>query len=102
MDPTIVEERFSDRLMIIPFKTMACTNSTDMQNKSNSYNQYISQEAKPLEFIISEMGDFIRSLEFMEHRASFTEEMSLKAMVIKDRTIRNNYATGYTVSFLVV
>jgi hypothetical protein len=60
VDPTVVEERFSDRLMVIPFQTMVVANAADMQRKSNEYNQFISQEQKPLEFVIHEMGDFMR------------------------------------------
>lgn len=33
----------------------------------------------------------------MEARASFTEELKLKTIVIKDRTLRNNYASAYAV-----
>ena len=60
MDPKEVKERWSDRLMAIPFGRMANINATEMQNKSNEYNSFISQEQKPLAFVIKEMGDYIR------------------------------------------
>ena len=92
--------------------------ASDMQAKSNEYNRFISSEEKPMEFIIGEMGDWIRrcsilltigllleclmqyiffSPEFMESRAAMTVELSGQAMCIKDRTIKVNYATGYAV-----
>ena len=46
--------------MAIPFGRMANINATEMQNKSNEYNSFISQEQKPLAFVIKEMGDYIR------------------------------------------
>ena len=55
-----MEERFSDRLAVNPFQTMASGNAADMQRKSNEYNEYINQEEKPLEFLIHELGDFFR------------------------------------------
>ena len=61
MDPKICDERFSDRLMVVPFGRMAINMSTsDMQAKSNEYNHFISTMPKPMEFLISEMGDWIR------------------------------------------
>ena len=60
VDPKVVEERFSDRLQVIPFGRMENINATEMQNKSNEYNAFISQEEKPLEFVIKEMGGHLR------------------------------------------
>ena len=60
VDPKVVEERFSDRLQVICFGRMENINATEMQNKSNEYNAFISQEEKPLEFSVKEMGGYIR------------------------------------------
>ena len=109
-------ERFSDRLMVIPFSRMVTNlSASDMQAKSNEYNHFISSEEKPMELVISEFGDWIRRCsiglesvklsscniffrpEFMELRAAMTVELAEKAMCIKDRTISVNYATGYAV-----
>ena len=55
-----VQERWSDRLKVNPFRRMANINAVDMQRKSSEYNSYINQEEKPLEFVIKEMGDHVR------------------------------------------
>ena len=48
-------------MMVIPFGRMTTDlSASDMQAKSNEYNRFISQQEKPMEFIIAEMGDFVR------------------------------------------
>ena len=51
--------------MVIPFGRMANCNAMEMQNKSNEYNRFINQEEKPLEFVIKEMGDYIRRWKYI-------------------------------------
>ena len=61
VDPKICDERFSDRLAVIPFGRMSSNLSASaMQSKANEYDRFISSNEKPMEFIISEMGDYIR------------------------------------------
>ena len=58
-----MEERYSDRLAVIPFEAMCVSDPISLQNKANDYTAYISQDAKPTEFVIKEMGDFLRRLD---------------------------------------
>jgi len=105
VDPKICDERYREHLMVVPFGPMHGTkwhnidlSSADMQSKANEYHQFINSNQKPMEFLISEMGDWIRSPEFMESREAMTELLSRKAMGIKHQTISNNYATGYAIT----
>ena len=61
VDPKVCNERFSDRLMVIPFGRMSTNlSASDMQAKSNEYDRFISSEEKPMELVISEFGDWLR------------------------------------------
>ena len=47
--------------MVVPFGRMVINlSSADMQSKANEYDQFINSNQKPMEFLISEMGDWIR------------------------------------------
>ena len=111
IDTNVVDERYSDRLMVIPWAPREVTDPQTLQAKANEYTAFVSQEAKPTEYTIGEMGDHLRrflqnnfhqfnfssSPEFMELRGQFVEELRPKTIVIKERTLRNNYASALAV-----
>ena len=98
-----------------------------LQDKADEFNTFLNQEARPTAFTIGEMGDFLRryleqimfcwchgviviaytedkqqtlffySEEFLAARTAFADELRPRTMVIKDRTLRNNYASAYAV-----
>ena len=56
----MVNERYSDRIMVIPWKPMDVSDPSALQTKANEYTAYVSQEARPTEYTIGEMGDYLR------------------------------------------
>ena len=120
IDTKIVDERYSDRLSVIPWEAMEVSDPQALQDKADEFSTFLNQEARPTEFTIGEMGDYLRryvlllmlllllmlinivfSEEFMAARAAFAEELRPKTIVIKDRTLRNNYASAYAVRICI-
>ena len=60
IDTKVVDERYSDRLMVFPWSPMEMSNPHRLQAKANEYTAFINQDAKPTEFTIGEMGDYLR------------------------------------------
>ena len=48
-------------------------------------------------WMVEMLINIVFSEEFMAARAAFAEELRPKTIVIKDRTLRNNYASAYAV-----
>ena len=71
IDTRVVEERCSDRIMVIPWSAMEVSDPHTLQAKANEYTAFISQEMKPTEYTIGEMGDYLRRL--IKKNLSFSE-----------------------------
>ena len=47
-------------MFCIPFSAMHVPDPHTLQAKANEYTAYVNQEAKPTEYAIGEMGDWLR------------------------------------------
>ena len=56
----IVDERFTDRLKVIPFQRMETQSAEASQQGGIEISNFTMQEKQPWEFTIGEMGDWIR------------------------------------------
>ena len=58
-----MDERYSDRLMVIPWSPMEVSDPHTLQAKANEYTAFVSQDARPTQYSVGEMGDYLRRLD---------------------------------------
>jgi hypothetical protein len=60
MDSKIVEERFSDRLKVLPFRQMETASAESSQQVGIEVSAYTMQEKQHWEFTVGEVADWLR------------------------------------------
>ena len=91
-------ERVADRLSVIPFSELHSTVSTTNYAEAQArFKAVLDDPRKPTEYVIKEIGDYIRSEEFQAQREEMGQFLydACEGMV-KQRTIFTNYAGSIT------
>ena len=91
-------ERILDRIAAIPFNEWEDMTATEFASKQNMFKQVVDKPDKPTEYLIGEIGDFIRSREFLDKRVEFATMLYAKTEeTIKPRTLGTNYSSFYAI-----
>ena len=70
---TVDGERTLDRIAAVPFGEWSDMSVNDFAAKQNKFKTIVDNPTKPTEFVIGEMGDYLRSEEFKEKRLEFSD-----------------------------
>ena len=79
MNEAIDGERVLDRIAAIPFEEWGDLPAAEFAAKQRKFKDVIDRPDKPTEFLIGEIGDFIRSQEFCEKRDEFASYLHMKS-----------------------
>ena len=91
-------ERILDRIAAIPFGEWDDMAANDFAAKQRRFKAVVDSPEKPTEFLIGEIGDFIRSEEFSMKRDEFANILYEKAEeCIKIRTLGTNYSSFFAI-----
>ena len=92
------EERVLDRISVVPFSEWEDMPANEFARRQKKFKEVVDDPEKPTEFLIGEIGDFLRSEEFSQKRDEFADILNkLTDMCIKNRTLATNYAPFYAV-----
>ena len=90
-------ERILDRIAVIPFDEWGETSANEFASKQKRFKQVVDKPDKPTEYLIGDIGDFIRSQEFHDKKEEFAEILTMKCEeTIKPRTA-SNYSPFYAI-----
>ena len=92
------EERVLDRISVIPFCEWEDLEASEFARKQKRFKQVVDDQAKPTEFLIGEIGDFLRSDMFTEKRDECAHLLYTESEeCIKIRTLGTNYSYFYSI-----
>ena len=90
-------ERILDRIAVIPFDEWGEMSANEFASKQKRFKQVVDKPDKPTEYLIGDIGDFIRSQEFHDKKEEFAEILTMKCEeTIKPRTA-SNYSPFYAI-----
>ena len=91
-------ERCLDRISVIPFSEWDDIPAEEFAAKQRMFKQVVDNPEKPTEFLIGEVGDFIRSEEFKNKSLEFGKLLyRLCEGCVKIRTLGTNYGAFYAI-----
>ena len=92
------EERVLDRIGAIPFSEWEDVPAAEFASMQKRFKEVVDNPEKPTEFLIGEIGQFLRSDEFMVKRDEFAGLLYEKTEeCIKMRTLSTNYSSFYAI-----
>ena len=95
---TVDGERTLDRISAVPFAEWSDMSVNEFASKQNKFKTIVDNPTKPTEFVIGEMGDYLRSKELKEKRLEFSDLLYQKTdESVKWRTLLTNYASFYAI-----
>ena len=80
-EATSDSERTCDRLSVIPFQEWGFMPAAEFSRRQSLFKSVVDCETKPTELVISELGDFINSPEFLVKREAFAQWLYDKQML---------------------
>ena len=99
---TVDGERTLDRIATVPFDEWNAMSVSLFAAKQRKFKSVVDDPTKPTEFVIGEMGDYLRSEEFKEKRIEFADFLYQKTdESVKWRTLLTNYASFYAILWKV-
>ena len=99
---TVDGERTLDRIATVPFDEWNDMSVSLFAAKQRKFKSVVDDPTKPTEFVIGEMGDYLRSEEFKEKRIEFADFLYQKTdESVKWRTLLTNYASFYAILWKV-
>ena len=95
---TMDGERILDRISAIPFQEWGDMPAMEFSEKQQRFKKVVDDPKKPTELVIGEMGDFIRSPQFMNLRFNYANMLYEKTdESIKMSILMTNYASFYAI-----
>ena len=92
------EERVLDRISVIPFSEWEDMAANEFARKQKRFKEVVDDPEKPTEFLMGEIGDFLRSDLFSQKRDEFAAMLYKQSEeCIKIRTLGTNYSSFYAV-----
>ena len=87
------QERTTDRMFVIPYEQPGLLSIAEVNRRKAKFVAVMEDKRRPTELVCGELGDFVRSKEFLEKVDEFGQYLSdLCEETIKARTLCTNYA----------
>ena len=91
-----------DRIAAIPFAEWGDIPADEFSRKQKRFKQVVDNPEKPTEFVIGEIGDYLRSEEFSSKKDEFARLLcEATDECINPRTLGTNYASFYAILWKV-
>lgn len=102
INTTVDGERVLDRISVIPFSEWDDIPAEEFAMKQTRFKQVVDSPEKPTEFLIGEIGMFIRSAEFKAKKVEFGRLLfNMCEGCVKIRTLGTNYGSFYAIMWKI-